>query len=115
MGGRFWDLIAGPVSGPLYGSISGRTAMITNGTVIIAVRPEIDPINGPETGPSELYLAASQGKGAHRYGKGTAGDSEASWGCSTGALVKLRRSRPTPKKGCVDRLQNQPRLRPVSW
>ena len=100
-GGGFWDLIAGPVSGPLLGSISGRTAMITNGTVIIAVRPEIDPINGPETGPSELHPEASQGKGAHRYGKGTAGDSEASWGCSTGALVKLRQSRPTPRKGCV--------------
>ena len=89
--------------------------LIYYGTVIIAVRPEIDPINGPETGPSELHPEASQGEVDHRYGKGTAGDSEASWGCSTGALVKLRQSRPTPRKVCVHELKTQPRLCPVSW
>ena len=72
--------------------------MITHGTVIIAVRPEIDPINGPKTGPSEFNSKRLKKKELIAMGKGTAGDSETSWGCSTGALVKLRQS-PDSEKG----------------
>ena len=54
----------------------------------------------PETGASELYLETAHGERAHRYGKRGADDSEASWGCSMGALVKLRQS-PDSEKGVV--------------
>ena len=36
-----------PIMGPLSGPASGFIAMITNSPVIIAVKPELDPITGP--------------------------------------------------------------------
>ena len=54
----------------------------------------------PKTDPPELYLETAHGERAHRYGKRGADDSEASWGCSMGALVKLRQS-PDSEKGVV--------------
>ena len=46
----------------------------------------------PLPDPPGLGQSAYQGGRAHRYGKGGADDSEASWGRSAGALAMLKQS-----------------------